>query len=233
MARPLYSLVISLYNEERQAAFVIQRLLDYFQEKNLDFELILVNNGSRDSTEEIIASFARANPRVRKITLPENSGFGGGTFSGLQLAQGTYIGFTTAGGQVLPEHIVQVFEAAREHPNAVCKAKRLSRENMLRRLAGFGYSFLANMLFPIWTADVNGHPLVLGKETFNALRVQSKNLMINLEILVKAKQRGLKIVQVPTPYHQRAGGKSHVRSGTVWLFLKQLIELRMKLPLGA
>ncbi len=229
MERPLYSLVISFYNEESQAAFVIKRLLDYFHEKNADFELVLVNNGSRDGTEKILTSFSRDNPRVRKISLQENTGFGGGTLAGMECAQGKHIGFTTAGGQVLPEHIVHVFDTARERPNAVCKAKRMSRENPFRRYAGYGYSLLANALFFVWTADINGHPLVLAKEVFDSLRIQSRNFMINLEILAKAKKRGMEIIQVPIPYHQRAGGKSHVTPTTVWLFLKQLIALRKHL----
>lgn len=230
MERPLYSLVIPFYNEERQAAFIVQRILDYFQARNVDFELILVNNGSRDGTAEILESLSRRNPQIRYISLTENLGFGGGTFAGLKLAQGQYLGFTTAGGQVLPEYILSVFETARQHPNTVCKTRRTTRENLFRELASYGYALLANLLFFVWTMDINGHPLVLAKDVFHSLAIQSKNFMINLEILVKAKQRNLKIIQVPIPYHQRAGGRSHVRLATAWLFFKQLIALRRQMP---
>ena len=226
MERPLYSIVISFYNEESQAAFVIKRLLEYLTAKNVDFELILVNNGSQDGTEKTITAFAQNDPRVRTTSLVDNTGFGGGMLTGLKLARGKYIGFTTAGGQVLPEHLLKAFDTARQNPQAVVKAKRLSRESLFRELASYGYAVLANLLFFVGILDINGHPLVLAKEVFDSFAIQSKNFMINLEILTKAKKRRLNIITVPIPYSQRAGGRSHVRLSTAWLFFKQLIELR-------
>ncbi len=226
MDRPLYSIVISFYNEESQADFVIKRLLDNLNAKRIDFELILVNNGSCDRTEEILQSFAQRDQRVRSISLEENIGFGGGTLTGLELARGEFIGFEAAGGQVLPEHIRKVFDTARENPKAVVKAKRMTRESAWRSLMAWGYALVVNALFFVRTSDIDGRPLALAKDVFDSFSIKSKNLMLNLEILTKARKRGLRIIQVPVPYYKRVGGKSHTTFATAVLFLKQLIEFR-------
>ncbi|MBI2624442.1 glycosyltransferase family 2 protein [Candidatus Parcubacteria bacterium] len=222
MGRPLYSIVIPFYNEERQAAFVIQRILDYCDGEEVDAELILVDNGSRDRTGMILASCAH-NPRVRTVSLRENAGLGGGVLAGMRIARGEYVGFTTAGGQVLPEYLIQIFDTARKNPHAVCKAKRISRENILRKFTGYGYSLLASALFSVWIPDVNGHPLVLAREDFDALDIQSTNFAINIEILTKARRRGMRIVHVAIPYQRRVGGKSHVTFATAGLMFRQLL----------
>lgn len=227
MQRPQYSIVISFYNEERQAAAVIQRLIDVLNVRGVAFEFIVVNNGSTDGTEAILKSFAQRDLRVVHITVSPNIGFGGGTWTGLARAQGAFIGFTTAGGQVSPEHVLAVFETARDNPRAVVKAKRVSRESFWRSLMAWGYGLVVNALFFVGTQDIDGHPLVLAKETFDTLAIRSKNLMLNLEILSKAKRRGLQIIEVPVPYSKRLGGKSHTTLSTVGEFLRQLIAFRI------
>lgn len=226
MENPLYSIVISFYNEERPAGFVITRLLDHLNAQGVDFELLLVNNGSRDGTATILASFAQRDPRISCITLPHNVGFGGGTFAGLKLARGKFIGFTTAGGQVLPEHVLAAFAAARENPAAVVKAKRMSRESVGRSVMAWGYSLAVQTLFGFWMSDIDGHPLVLARDVFDALEIRSNNLMLNLEILIKARKHGRRILQLPIPYGPRASGKSHTSFATVGQFVRQLIAFR-------
>ena len=226
MKGPLYSLVIPLYNEEKQASLVIKKILDYFSD---DLELILVNNGSRDNTERIIDSFRG---RARKVSFSDNQGYGGGIISGLRKARGEFIGFTTGGGQVMPESILKVFEEARKNPNSVCKAKRMQRESLFRRFTSYGYNFLANAIFFVRLTDINGHPVVLEKKVFDELGLQTKDFMINIELYIKAKKRGMRIIQVRIPYYKRMGGsRSHVTLLTVVQMFRELIAFRRKLSM--
>ncbi|MBI4415207.1 MAG: glycosyltransferase [Candidatus Kerfeldbacteria bacterium] len=228
MADPLYSIVISCYNEQQQVQAVIRELVDHLDARGIDFELVLVNNGSTDGTPAILESLARQDQRISVVTLFPNATFGGGTLAGLRRARGAFIGFTTAGGQVSPKHVLAVYETARQHPSAVVKGRRVTRESWSRRLSAWGYGLAVNALFAVGTADVDGYPLVLPKATFDALGIRSGNLMLNVEVLLGAKRHGLRVIRVPVPYAKRAGGRSHTTLRVLGQFLYQLVEYRLQ-----
>jgi dolichyl-phosphate beta-glucosyltransferase len=90
------SVIIPAYNEEKRIAFTLEKSIDFLQQRSWQYELLPVDDGSRDATVERIAEVARDFPQVRCVLNGQNRGKGYSIRHGLQEAQGNFIGFMDA-----------------------------------------------------------------------------------------------------------------------------------------
>ena len=91
-----FSIVIPAYNEEKRIAFTLEKSIDFLQQRSWQYELLPVDDGSRDATVERIAEVAREFPQVRCVLNGQNRGKGYSIRHGLEEAQGNFIGFMDA-----------------------------------------------------------------------------------------------------------------------------------------
>ena len=93
-------------------------------------------------------------------------------------------------------------------------------------------SNLFNVLFPlmfgIHSKDVNGCPKIIKRDEIKSLNLESKDWFLDSEIMIKAKRKKYKIVEIPAEYKKRIGGKSKVKSYVIFEFLKNMIKFKMK-----
>jgi dolichyl-phosphate beta-glucosyltransferase len=90
------SVIIPAYNEEKRIAFTLEKSIDFLQQRSWQYELLPVDDGSRDATVERIAEVAREFPQVRCVLNGQNRGKGYSIRHGLEEAQGNFIGFMDA-----------------------------------------------------------------------------------------------------------------------------------------
>lgn len=95
-AQPKFSIVIPAYNEHRRIGDTLRRVLDHIHEQSWSAEIVVVNDGSRDDTAEIIGRFAGENPEVRLVNNPGNQGKGYAVRNGMLNARGQVLLFTDA-----------------------------------------------------------------------------------------------------------------------------------------
>ena len=95
-AQPKFSIVIPAYNEHRRIGETLRRVLDYIHEQRWSAEVVVVNDGSRDDTADIISRFADENPEVRLVNNPGNQGKGFAVRNGMLNAHGQTLLFTDA-----------------------------------------------------------------------------------------------------------------------------------------
>jgi len=88
---PMYSVVIPVYNSARIVALVIERTVTFFQTQGWSYEIILVNDGSRDQSWSVIAEQARRLPHVIAINLLRNYGQHNAVFAGITQSRGDYV----------------------------------------------------------------------------------------------------------------------------------------------
>jgi glycosyltransferase involved in cell wall biosynthesis len=96
MAGPLYSIVIPAYNEAGRIEATLDRVLAYVREQHWDAELVVVNDGSRDNTREIVLRYAAQNPCLRLIDNPGNRGKGYSVRNGMMNARGSILLYSDA-----------------------------------------------------------------------------------------------------------------------------------------
>ncbi len=226
-SKPDFSLAIPLYNEEGVIEKLADELVREFSKDGLNYEIVLVDNGSRDNTGKIIDGLAEKNSKITPIHVTPNAGFGGGILAGLNAAKGKFIGFSTGGSQVTAKDILKVYYIAKSNENSVCKGKRLWRESISRTVLAAAYNVLFSLLFMVLSPDVDGYPVIMSREIFHNLDIKSKNFVISPEIYIKAKTRGYKLIEVPVLYRKRVWGTSHLRIHTIFSFIGQIFQLRM------
>jgi len=224
---PEFSIILPMYNEEACAAQVLAEMSRTLGAAGLDYEIITVDNGSRDRTGEIIDDFARdRDPRVRKAVVEVNQGMGHGILVGLAAARGAPLGWTYGDGQVPAEYIPRILAAMRERHADVGKMVRTSREDgPYRWLISRVYNLLFRLMFHTRARDINGAPKLFTRAVYERIALTSKDWFIDAEFMVRAARAKLSVAEVEGRFEQRRGGRSHVRFGAILEFLRNMLRL--------
>lgn len=93
---PSITIVIPAYNERARLGRTLDRILDFINQEAWGAEIIVVDDGSRDQTAELVQTYARENPSVRLLSNPGNRGKGYSVRNGILHANGEFILFTDA-----------------------------------------------------------------------------------------------------------------------------------------
>lgn len=227
------SIVIPCYNEEENLEGLFLGLTKELNSRKVNYELILVDNGSKDNTQQIIRRLMRGNPRIKLLIVKRNQGYGWGVTRGLERAEGRYVGFLDGDNQVSPAAIFSVFDKIRKEGLDLCKARRIEREDGLkRRLLSLGYDIALSLAFLRQIRDTNAKPKLMTRECYRSLGITSKDWFIDSEIMIKAIRKGYKAGEFRAHFAKRRHGKSNVSFGTIGEFLKNVIKIKLNNSYG-
>ncbi len=219
------SITIPHYNEESNVMHTIPGMFDAFRKKDVLLEIVAVDNGSVDSTLSNLLELKKKYGGLKIISLKNNQGFGGGIIRGLVDCSADVIGFTCADDQINPEDMVRLYRAFDKDSFAVVKTIRTRRfDGMHRAIFSKIFNGLCRLIFRIRTKDINGYPVFMGQGLFSAMRLEKKDWMINMEILVKSRLLGAKLIEMPAVFYRRTKGKTAVKLSTLFQFLFQIFS---------
>lgn len=174
--KPVYSVIVPAYNEEAVLDVAFTRIDGVMREMGEPYEIVFVNDGSRDKTAEILRTMAAKNPQVRALHFARNFGHQIAVTAGLDSARGDAIVIIDADLQDPPEVIVQMAEKWREGYDVVY-GKRVKREgeSLLKRSTAFVYYRVLRKLmgFPL-PADTGDFRLV-SKRAADAVRAMPEH----------------------------------------------------------
>ena len=222
------SIVIPFYNEEDNVRDVVENLEKEVKKNKINYELILVNNGSDDSTPQIIKDLKKRNPTIKQVNIQKNQGYGWGIINGLNIARGEYIGYVDGDNQIHPKFIIDAYNKLKETNAILCITRRLNRKaGFIRKIASIGYNTIVNILFLTKVKDVNSKPKFIKHKFYKELKLSSKDWFIDTEIVLKAKNNGFKFIEIPVRYNERKKGKSKVRISILKELLFNIIRYRL------
>lgn len=225
--QPEFSLVLPMYNESENIFPVSKALLDEFVGAGVDFELILVDNGSRDDTGDQIRALQAQRKEVQLVSVDKNQGYGWGVISGLWSARGKVIGYTSGDGQVSAEDVLRTYKRYLEGDWALTKVTRVVRQDGWNRvLITTIYNSLFRVMFGLPSKDVNGSPKIFAGELLPRLNLEQKDWFLDAEVYLKLAALG-KVSEVPVDFHPRQQGRSNVRVSTLVEFLLNMIRFRI------
>lgn len=230
LERPDLSLVIPCYNEEGVIRHTVCELADCFGRHQIDVELVVVDNGSRDGTGHVIDDLIREELPVTKVVVHTNCGYGNGVLTGFKACRGRYVGITASWAQVEALDVLRVYNlAARSRPNTLVKVRRRFRlDGILRKVTSILYNFSMPLIFGrLGSIDINGCPKIIRREHLNSMALHSRDWFLDAEIMIKAKRLGLDVLEINVFAQQRAGGSSHVNAATCWEFVVNIIKVRL------
>lgn len=227
--RPNLSLVIPFYNEEDCVAQVILEVHASLVHLGLAFEIVAVQNGSGDRTPQLLGQLEQTLGGLRVVGVPKNLGFGYGVLRGLDASVGDMLGFMPGDGQIDPAALGLVLSRMAETQADICKGRRIIRhDGWQRRLVSTSYNLLARIFFGVTTDDLNGHPKLMTRHAYTAMRIQSADHFIDAEIMLKAQWLGLRVSEVDLEFRKRETGRSkvHLLAGSLE-FLRNLFLVRL------
>jgi glycosyltransferase involved in cell wall biosynthesis len=111
MNRPYLSIVIPAYNEAKRIGTTLDSIATYFSNRNMDIEVIVVNDGSTDLTASVVSGYCNRYPYMRLLNIGRNYGKGSAVQRGMLSAKGTYRLFMDADNSVDISHLPEFLEA--------------------------------------------------------------------------------------------------------------------------
>jgi len=217
------SVVIPAYNEENGISDIVDRVLSVKEplaEAGVpEMELIVVDDGSRDRTAEIVAGY----PSVRLIRHATNKGYGAALKTGFSNATGNLLAFLDADGTYPPEFFPKLCRVAIEQEADLVIGSRMAGEDSempaTRRIGNFFFANLISLISNHRISDSSSGMRVLRREVLPALYPLPDGLNFTPVMSTRALHEGLNMVEVPITYSERVGRSklSVVRDGTRFL----------------
>ena len=192
------SVLMPAYNEGASVREIIERVMAVAVDK----EIIVVNDGSVDTTADILDSMQ--DDTLRIIHHPQNRGKGAAIRTALQAVTGDAVIIQDADLEYDPQDYVRLLEAfARGNADVVYGVRDLSRQRFYMRWGNWLMTWVTNLLFDTRLKDMETCYKLVDRKVMQSLGLQSDGFEIEAEITAKLLRRGLRICEVPIRYQPR------------------------------
>ena len=200
------SVFFPCYNEQDNVERTVTRALSVLEKLGLDYEVIIVDDGSKDVTAEIADGLARQNPRIKVVHHSTNLGYGAALQSGFRAASKRLVFYTDGDGQFDISELPSLIPLLRQYDIVSCF--RLNRQdNLIRKINGFCWTKLVCLLFGLRLKDIDCAFKLYKREIFDNIQLSSAGALIDTEILARAVKKGYTIIQRPVHHFPRTAGK--------------------------
>jgi glycosyltransferase involved in cell wall biosynthesis len=201
------SIVLPAFNEEanvesavREASLTAERLFG-------DYEIIVVDDGSRDDTARVAKGIAAADTHVRVICHGRNRGYGEALRTGFLTSRLDFIFFTDADLQFDMREIERLLPYAGAVD--VVAGYRMNRQDPpSRRLMAYAWNLLVRILFYVPVRDIDCAFKLFDRRVLEEIDIESVGAMVNTELMVKLGRRGASVVEVGVHHRPRKAGEA-------------------------
>lgn len=224
----ILSVIIPCFNEEKNIPELVERLANVFILKKINGEVILINDGSTDNTQESIEKSAYKNKFVKFKHLENNSGMETGWKTGLELSSGEYVCLIDADLQYLPEDVWRLYKAILYSHTDIVQGYRSSigRLKDSRYILSKGLNFLLNFLFGMQLKDNKSGFILTRREVLEDILCHHfKYFYFQSFIMVAAKTKNYSIKEIETLFESRLLGKSFMPKFPVKVIGKVIIDI--------
>ena len=228
---PDLSITMPIYNEGKSILKTAHSLIKELKKNKIDYEVVLVNNGSKDNTDFYIKKLLKENKRIKRVHVKINQGYGWGIINGLKACTGNYIGWVDGDGQIRPEDVTSCLKYLKTNREvSFCKGVRKQKYGTpQRKFVSHLFDILFTMLFFKFIKDINAKPKIMKKEFYEKLNLKSKRWSIDVETLIKCIKNNIKIGNIEVEVLSRTEGKSNVKPIIILEFIIALLKARFGL----
>ena len=202
------SLFFPAYNEEANVGGTIEKSVAILETLGCPYEVIIVDDGSRDRTADIVREYAAKNPNVILELHEKNRGYGGALQTGFHRCTKGLIFFSDCDLQFDLSEIKLLIEKMQNEPtmDAVIGYRIKRADPFIRKLNAFGWKMWARILFGIKVKDIDCAFKLFKRGLIENIRIESTGALINVEILAKIKHMGSKIAELGVHHYPRTAG---------------------------
>lgn len=199
------SLVLPAYNEADNIAYVIGSALTVLPEHASEFEIIVVDDGSRDATSELVSAIARKDSRLKLVKHPQNRGYGAALRSGFRASSGDFVMFMDADRQFDIRDIQLLAPFAADY-DIVAGFRMERRDPLHRRVFAEAFNVSVRVLFGVHLRDIDCAFKLFRGDLLRNLELTAPGALINTEIQAKARRQGVRLQQVGVHHYPRIAG---------------------------
>ncbi|CAN5370686.1 hypothetical protein BH20VER3_BH20VER3_09950 [soil metagenome] len=200
------SVIFPAFNEEANVRTTVEAARMVLPKLAETWEIILVNDGSRDATTPICDELAAQYEEVRAIHHVENRGYGAALKSGILAARYDYIFFTDSDGQFDLQELENLIDWASQYE--IVTGYRAKRQDPPHRLINaWGWKTLVRMVLGVRVRDIDCAFKIFQRSVFDRVQIRSVGAMVNTEILAQANSFGMRIHEVKVTHYPRRAGK--------------------------
>ena len=171
----------------------------------VDYEVIVVDDGSHDRSAEIVRERASTNPRVRLVRHEKNLGYGAALRTGLKTATKDLVFLTDGDNQFHLSDIEKLFTKI-DSCDVVVGYRQNRRDKSYRRLNGFLWTRFSRLLFGLKVRDIDCAFKLFRRNCLEGLDLKSDYLLIHAEILARLKKKGARIEEIGVTHYPRTAG---------------------------
>lgn len=203
------SIFFPTYNEEDIIESVVLKAVKVLKKIASKWEVIIVNDGSKDGTLKVSHKLVSKDKRIRIINHKVNRGYGAAFKSGFYNAKYEWIAFTDSDGQFDFSEINRFINRQKEtDADLVIGYYKKRRVSFAKIITSRIWEFLVNFLFGLHVHDIDCGFKLVSKEVINTIPIleSERGAFISSEFLIKAKKSGFKIVEIPVTHLPRKTG---------------------------
>ncbi len=201
----MLSVLMPAYNEAHSIAENVCETVETMRELGMDFEIVVIDDGSMDGTDAAASSALRAWPdHVRIVRCNRNEGKGNALICGAVYSKGDYVAFLDADMDLHPEQLARFFTIMKARDADVVIGSKFHPDSkvdypLLRRVYSFFYYMLVRALFGLPVRDTQTGIKLFKRAVLECVlpRILVKRFAFDLELLANAHHFGYRIVEAP------------------------------------
>jgi glycosyltransferase involved in cell wall biosynthesis len=223
------SAVLPAFNEEQVIAASVSAMVKTFEALGADYEVIVVNDGSRDRTAEILTRLGQENPRVRMVSHETNQGYGAAVWTGFTSATKDWV-FLTDGDKQFDVDELSLLLPMMDGADMVIGYRHQRADPPLRLLNAWGWKMLVNGLFGYTARDIDCAFKLFRRRILDRVDVHSRGATLSAEFLIKARRLGYVIRERAVSHYPRAAGQATgAKPAVILRAFRELWHLRLTL----
>lgn len=199
------SIVYPAYNEQENIEGTILSSIKFAQRNVIDFEIVVVDDGSRDKTLEIAKAIAKNNSRVRVLKNEKNLGYGATVWKGLRSANKELVFFSDS-DQQFDIGELKCFLKQIDNCDVVIGYRKKRQDSMMRKMNMWGWKLVIRSMLGLKTKDVDCAFKLFKRDVLKKINIDSHGATFSAELIFKITKLGFKIVELPVNHFPRKAG---------------------------
>jgi glycosyltransferase involved in cell wall biosynthesis len=229
---PALSFFFPAHNEAENIEAFIAEALEVLPMLADEFEIIAVDDGSRDNTPALADALAAAHPQVRAVHHEVNKGYGAALRSGFRAARYDLVCFLDGDRQFKVADLARVIDrlAEADQPDVVVGYRIKRADPIIRTAYARAYRLALRIFYRLGVRDVDCACKLFKRTSLEGVRLESGGAFMSAELLIKLKVRGRKVVEIGVPHYPRtAGSPTGAKPSVIFRAIRDFWDLRLRL----